>query len=31
MPRPELHYGATAKAFHWLIALLLAVQLPLGC
>lgn len=30
MPREQLHYGATAKAFHWLIVALLAVQLPLG-
>jgi len=25
-----LHYGATAKVFHWLIVLLLVVQFPLG-
>jgi len=30
MPRPQLHYGATAKVFHWLVAALIAVQLPLG-
>lgn len=30
MPALQLHYGPTAKSFHWLIALLLAVQLPLG-
>lgn len=30
MPAPQLHYGATAKAFHWAVAALIAVQLPLG-
>ena len=30
MPRPQLHYGATAKLFHWVIAALIAVQLPIG-
>jgi cytochrome b561 len=30
MPSPQLHYGATAKVFHWAIVALLAVQLPLG-
>ena len=25
-----LHYGTTAKVFHWLIVLLLAVQYPIG-
>ena len=30
MPDRQLHYGATAKVFHWLIAALLAAQLPLG-
>jgi cytochrome b561 len=30
MPVPQLHYGATAKLLHWLIAVLIAVQLPLG-
>lgn len=27
---PRLHYGPTAKALHWAVAVLLAVQLPLG-
>jgi len=26
----QLHYGATAKVFHWLIVALLIVQFPLG-
>jgi cytochrome b561 len=26
----QLHYGTTAKVFHWTVAALLAVQLPLG-
>jgi cytochrome b561 len=26
----RLHYGTTAKVFHWLIAALLIVQFPLG-
>lgn len=30
MPRAQLHYGSTAKVFHWLIVALLAIQLPLG-
>ncbi|MGE5270153.1 MAG: cytochrome b [Thiohalocapsa sp.] len=30
MPAARLHYGAPAKALHWTIAALLAVQLPLG-
>jgi cytochrome b561 len=30
MAEPRLHYGATAKAFHWAVAALLAVQFPLG-
>ena len=30
MPVPQLQYGATAKLLHWLIAALIAVQLPLG-
>lgn len=30
MPARRLHYGPTAKLFHWAIAALLAVQLPLG-
>lgn len=30
MPTERLHYDATAKVFHWLIAALLAIQLPLG-
>jgi len=30
MPEPRLHYGTTAKAFHWAVAALIAVQLPLG-
>lgn len=30
MPAEQLHYGATAKAFHWVIVALLAVQMPLG-
>jgi cytochrome b561 len=30
MPTAHLHYGTTAKLFHWLIAALLAIQLPLG-
>jgi cytochrome b561 len=30
MPQEQLHYGATAKAFHWVIVALLVVQLPLG-
>src|SRR3954471_21032917 len=30
MPDPRLHYGATAKAFHWAVAALIPVQLPLG-
>ena len=30
MPQEQLHYGATAKLFHWVIVALLAIQLPLG-
>src|SRR3954462_7375945 len=30
MPVKQLHYGATAKAFHWAVAALIAIQLPLG-
>jgi cytochrome b561 len=30
MPKKELQYGATAKVFHWAMAALLAIQLPLG-
>ena len=30
MPTAQLHYGPTAKLLHWLIAALLAIQLPLG-
>ena len=30
MPTEQLHYGATAKLFHWVITALIAVQLPLG-
>jgi cytochrome b561 len=30
MRTEQLHYGATAKLFHWVIAALIAVQLPLG-
>ena len=30
MPTEQLHYGPTAKVFHWLIVILLAIQLPLG-
>ena len=30
MPAVQLQYGATAKLFHWLVAALLVVQLPLG-
>jgi cytochrome b561 len=30
MPARQSHYGATAKALHWLTAGLLVVQLPLG-
>jgi cytochrome b561 len=30
MPQEQLHYGPTAKAFHWAIVALLVVQLPLG-
>jgi len=30
MPAEQLHYGTTAKVFHWAIAALIAVQLPLG-
>jgi cytochrome b561 len=30
LPEPLLHYGATAKAFHWAVAALLAVRLPPG-
>jgi cytochrome b561 len=30
MPTEQLHYGATAKLLHWIIAALIAVQLPLG-
>ena len=30
MPITRRNYGATAKAFHWLVAGLLAIQLPLG-
>ncbi len=26
----RLHYGTTAKVFHWLIVLLLAIQYPIG-
>src|SRR5258708_15064212 len=29
MPK-QLHYGTTAKVFHWLIVALLVVQYPLG-
>jgi cytochrome b561 len=27
---PQLHYGVTTKVFHWLIVVLLVVQVPLG-
>jgi cytochrome b561 len=30
MPTEQLHYGSTAKVFHWAIAALIAIQLPLG-
>ena len=30
MPQEQLHYGSTAKVFHWVIVALLAIQLPLG-
>ena len=30
MPVGRLHYGATAKTFHWAVAALIAIQLPLG-
>ena len=30
MPIEQLHYGPTAKVFHWVIAALIAIQLPLG-
>jgi cytochrome b561 len=30
MPAVQFKYGATAKAFHWIIVALIAVQLPLG-
>lgn len=30
MPVKKLRYGTTAKAFHWVIVVLIAVQLPLG-
>jgi cytochrome b561 len=30
MAEKELQYGATAKVFHWVMAALLAIQLPLG-
>ena len=30
MPQEQLHYGTTAKVFHWVIVALLAIQLPLG-
>ena len=30
MPAKQLRYGPTAKAFHWIIVILIAVQLPLG-
>jgi cytochrome b561 len=30
MPTEQLHYGTTAKLFHWAVAILLAIQLPLG-
>ena len=30
MPAQHLRYGTTAKAFHWVIVALIAVQLPLG-
>jgi cytochrome b561 len=30
MMSPRLHYGVTAKTFHWLIVALLAVQYPIG-
>src|SRR5438270_10879949 len=30
MPTEQLHYGPTAKVFHWVIAALIAIQLPLG-
>ncbi|HWD60534.1 MAG TPA: cytochrome b/b6 domain-containing protein [Stellaceae bacterium] len=30
MLTPQLHYGPTAKAFHWAIVALLVVQAPLG-
>jgi cytochrome b561 len=30
MPTRQLKYGTTAKAFHWIIVILIAVQLPLG-
>ena len=30
MPAQQLQYGMTAKASHWIIVALIAVQLPLG-
>lgn len=30
MPAKQLKYGKTAKAFHWIIVALIAIQLPLG-
>lgn len=30
MRAKQLRYGPTAKAFHWIIVILIAVQLPLG-
>lgn len=30
MPTEQSHYGSTAKVFHWAIAALIAIQLPLG-
>jgi cytochrome b561 len=30
MPVAQSRYGATAKAFHWTVVALLAIQLPLG-
>jgi len=30
MPAKQLNYGTTAKAFHWIMVILIAIQLPLG-
>jgi cytochrome b561 len=30
MRAKQLKYGTTAKAFHWIIVVLIAIQLPLG-